>query len=251
MSLLNARTEFVSLTGRHDLVVDFAGADYDDNGANWFINRGVEYLDLIMPNPKSEREYKVDLAADAYVLTIERCIAVHEVWAANADGRHLLEEKTEKWMKDSYPTPYTTYTGALPKYWVHAKSELSPDLKALRSDTYDTQFTFDYQDTLFHTDGTPHYNKFRIIVMPPADEIYTMTVKGRFFAEALSADADENYWTYVHEDLVVLAAAMVMERTFRNFTGVKEYREEIMDKLSLIDSGIVDEESHNATEMEG
>ncbi len=251
MSLVSARTEFARLAGRHDLVTDFDGGDYTDNGADWFIQRGLDELDLMLPMPKSEKQYKVDLAADGYLLTVQRIIALHEVWMANADGRWQLDEKDEQWMKDNYPTPYSSLTGARPLYFTQMRSELSPDLVALRSDTYTSQFTYDFQDVLFHTDSTPHYKKIRIIVMPPSDVIYTVSVVGRFHSEELSAEADENFWTYNHEDLVVLAAMMIMEKTFRNWTGVNEYREEIMNKLTLLDKGVAEQESYNINQMEG
>lgn len=251
MSLVSARTEFARLSGRHDLVTDFGGGDYTDNGADWFIQRGLDELDLMLPLPKSEKQYKVDLTADSYLLTVQRIIALHEVWMANADGRWQLEEKDEQWMKDSYPTPYSDLTGARPKYYTQMRSELSPDLKDLRSDDYTSQFTFDYQDVLFHTDDTPHYKKIRVIVMPPSDETFTASVVGRFLSEEISEESDENFWTYNHEDLVVLAAMMMMEKTFRNMTGVREYREEIMNKLTLIDKGAAEQEQYNINQMEG
>lgn len=254
MSLLSARTQFCKLSGRHDLVTNFAGGTYTDNGANWFINRGIDELDLMMITPKSMRDYKVNLAANAYIVTPQRVIAVHEVWIADNDGRWQLEEKDESWMRDKYPTPYSELTSGLPLYYAHFKSELSPDLKALRSTTYTTQYTYDHEDVLYHEgegDASPHYKKTRLIVMPPTDVLRTVSVKGRFFSEELSTDTDENYWTYVHEDLVTLAAMMIMERTFRNYSGAEEYRNEIVKKLNLLDMGLVEEECNNVTQMEG
>jgi len=44
---------------------------------------------------------------------------------------------------------------------------------------------------------------------------------------------------------------MTMERTFRNYSGAEEYRNEIIKKLNLLDMGLVEEECNNVTQMEG
>ena len=47
MNLLQIRTKFVQLSGRYDLVVDAAGGDYSDNGADFFINAGFGIFRMI------------------------------------------------------------------------------------------------------------------------------------------------------------------------------------------------------------
>jgi len=44
MNLLEIRTEFIKQSGRYDLVTD--ATSWADNGANFYINSGQDYLDV-------------------------------------------------------------------------------------------------------------------------------------------------------------------------------------------------------------
>lgn len=56
MNRLQLRKKLVEVTGRHDLVTDYPAADYTDNGADYFIDAGMEYLDLMFGYLKPRQE---------------------------------------------------------------------------------------------------------------------------------------------------------------------------------------------------
>jgi len=250
MALEDIRIDFVRLSGRHDLVADFASGNYVDNGANFFINMGQKMLDRERLNriPKNAMRYQKNLTAGQFVLDIENVRAVKEVWAINSTGRILLTKRDIGYLRTTYKTAWGSYTRGTPVDWAIGVNNLAPQQDQLTSGVgspYTAQFSYDYEDLIFSDEAdAPAYGKTSIIVMPPVDETYTVAIWGQFFQKKLldTVGNTKNYWTEVQPEVLVLAALWAHEVTKRNTEGANDWMMQITKYLDDILLDVIDEE---------
>lgn len=245
MAISDIRQDFCRLSGRHDLVIDFASGVYTDNGANFYINMGQKMLDRKNRIPMEAMRYQKNLTAGQFQLNITNVRAIKEIWATNGDGRNILTKRDIGYLKENYATAWGSYTRGTPADWAIGVSALAPQQDQLTSGNYTGDFTYDYEDLILSdSSSAPHYNKASIIVMPPVDSTYTISVWGRFFQKKLTDTAGEtkNYWTEVHPELLTLSALWAHEVTNRNTEGAKDWMAAIDEYIMGIEKDQVDEE---------
>lgn len=249
MGLSTVRASFVALSGRKDLVK----GDGTDNGANAYINAGQDYLDAHQLTPKSISHYLKDIASGVYKLEVANLRILHEVWIINADGRTQLEEKTLNWIKTEYGEDFDDIETGTPLYYCRDVSGLSPQQAELTSDTYTTDFTYGHETIIFGN----HWKKSNIIIMPPPDEVFTVDVVAEFYSKTLADNAvgesysDKSYWTEVHPGLLVDSALMMLERSYRNTSGMLDWKNSIELTLQGIDFDLVSQDIAGVSAMEG
>jgi hypothetical protein len=97
-----------------------------------------------------------------------------------------------------------------------------------------------------------HEVRSSILLMPPVDASlkYTLEVRGLFYTDALSTDADISYWTEENELLLIFAAAYMMELTYRNTEGAKDWLGSVMTIVEGLDKDIVEEQITGISSME-
>lgn len=230
MTLLAVRQAFRQATGRLDL----APLDDSDSGADQFINRGIRLLDRWQPTVKSEARFTFDLTVGSYRQNFEQCLGINEVWIVNADSRTQLLKQSLGWIRANFDSPFSSVEVGTPAHYSEIPIGLSPEQE---SDTAGN-VTYDDGDITYGD----HYSKRGIIIMPRTDQLYTVNVVGFFGSFVLSADADQNYWTEEHEDLVVFAAAYILERFYRNSEGANDWLSALRDGLGGIDNALVNDE---------
>lgn len=105
MNRLEARRKFCHLTGRHDLVVNYATGDYTDNGADYFLDEGMEYLDLMYGFLKPVREERF-LTTGGSLLIPELKQLISARWK-DADGEitDLIVKLTLSELEEIYEDP--------------------------------------------------------------------------------------------------------------------------------------------------
>lgn len=257
MALQDIRIDFVRISGRHDLVVDFASGDYTDNGANFYVNMGQKMLDRKNRIPKDAMRYQKDLIAGQFQLDIENVRALKEVWAVNGDGRSILTKRDIGYLKENYATAWGAYTRGTPVDWAVGVNALAPQQDQLTTGVgspYTAEFTYDYEDLVFSDESqAPHYGKMSVIVMPPVDVTYTIIVWGRFFQKKLTDTAGQtkNYWTEVHPELLVLSALWAHEVTQRNTEGAKDWMNAVDEYIQGIELDAIDEEITGMNQIPG
>lgn len=235
-TLLQVRTDFVTQTGRYDLVVDTT--DYADNGADFLIKAGQRWLDMKQWHRKSVARYKKDLAAGDHIVNIQNLRSAQEVWIANSDGRLPLSPKSLAWLREEYAKDPSDETQGTPEYYALTAHRLAPEQKALTSSNYTTEFTYDVEDVMFPDEGDAFlYDS--IIIMPPPDEAYTLEVIGYFFS-VLENDTDKSFWSVNYPEVCVLAAMLAETMFFKNSEGMKDLVISIDEFLSGIDKDHVD-----------
>lgn len=258
MTLLQVRSMFRDVTGRYDLV-DSNGADIPPilNGT-FFINAGCRFLDGRQDNPKSALWYKKDIAAGDHKVEFTYARSILEVWVQDGDGRALLEASDLKALRNDYPEAVANLTQGVPKYWAPAILGLAPSQSALiknpNSGTlYTTQFTYDWEDIIFadELNQATHWGYSGVILMPPSDGVYTISVLGEFYTDFLSADGDRNYWTERRPELLVKAAAMQLEAFYRNSAGVSDWMSAMLSELNDVDNDVAAQLAVGVTRMGG
>jgi len=254
LQLSEIRQQFATLSGRHDLVADFSGDDFDDNGADWFLDCGQRWLDRKATHKKMYSWYKEDITAGDYKLNFRYCTAVKEVWVMGADtDRAQLSKKDYNWMRSEYAEGASNEDQGVPKYYSPIVLNLGPDQIALTSSDYTDEFTYDADEILF-SDTADHILYHGILFMPPSDRTLTVSVLGRFWSPPLypsKADTLKTYWTVHHPDILILAALYSLEGFYRNREGQRDYREQLVEALVDIDAGEAEEEVQDASSMEG
>jgi hypothetical protein len=254
MNLGQIRAQFEVLSGRSDLV----NADGSDNGADFHINAGLRYLDRLIDHPKMIARYFKGISSGTYIVTFEHCRSILEVWVAgtdtNGDRVRLPLTKYEKselqgvdelFFDTNYVKMPSDITGGWPKYYAPAQLRMAPDTTVQQGNQAEVIAGFlDVAGS-----GSETYNG--IILMPPANDNYTIEVVGKFYSKELSSDTDLNFWSEVHPEVLLMAAQRSIEVFHRNTAGVQDWEGAIKLETITIDFDGVAEESADIDEMEG
>lgn len=254
MSLLTVRQQFAELSGRHDLVTDFAGGTYTNNaaniGADFFLDAGQRMLDRKFSGIKSYAWYKKDVTVGTYKIKFQSTATVKEVWCMNATtDRYQLEKKDYNWIRVNYGEVYSNLSQGAPEYYSPLVMNLAPEQAALTTVTRTTEFTYDHEEILF-TDTADHFNYQGILFMSPADTTYTMSILARFRSVTLTGSV-KTFWTEVHPDILVLAGLWTLEKFYRNREGMNDYMQAILDAVIDLEKDSVEEEVQDLDQMWG
>jgi len=208
MNLKQMRKLFAQHSGMRKYVTM---PDYGDNGANLLLQQGQKLLDFMQPAPGSNRSHLYDTAEGVYQVPLEGCRAVGSVYLLNSDGLSELTEKTTEEIRSLYTSSADEIDSGTPKYWAPT-SFLEPGEQDSTSDS----FASVYYDICFGKD----YETPALLVLPPADGVYTLEVHGRWFTKKLVNDTDESWWSINYPLALVQAAMVVIEMLNRNNEGV-------------------------------
>jgi hypothetical protein len=110
-------------------------------------------------------------------------------------------------------------------------------------------FTYDDEDLVLYSEG-PYYGYRGIVWMPPADGTYTLEIWGTFFEKILTSDEDKNFWSVVYPEILLKAASYVLETTYRNTAGMRDWLNAIDLDLQGIDHNLVDQDISGINQME-
>jgi hypothetical protein len=241
MNLLEIRTQFIKLSGRYDLVVD--STSYADNGANFFINEGIHFLERLVEVPEASARLFFPLAADEYSITFQhKCRTIREVWINSAEERFELEKVPLRDLKAFFADAIGDLETGEPRFFALAS------LRALETTAKDSLATF-LDKTWEETDKKYDYRG--IILAPPSDGNYVVEINGLFKQANLSADDDENFWTIEEPHLTIRAALFKLESTMRGASNAKAWLESIRIDCMEIDKDIVTEQTSDIDQMEG
>jgi hypothetical protein len=245
MDLLDIRTTFVQRSGRHDLVVDTT--DYEDNGANSYINEGQRWLDRNYFVDKAHGRFFKDVGTGAYGVIVPDCRVIEEVWMMNGDARFQLQKLDLNELKgvNWFNKPFSTMDTGQPKYYAPTYIRMVPENTALLIG--DSAGLIGYMDVMF----TEYYNFNAIVTFPPTDGAYSYDILGLFYHPKLTSDDQKNFWSVTYPDILLMAATRQLEVFYRNTEGVNDWTKTIQNELTNIDFDAVQEETQEVTQMEG
>lgn len=237
MNLLELRTQFVKISGRYDLVVDTT--DYADNGADFYIQAGQNFLDRLRDNPKSYNSVFVTLASGEWYLTFSKCRSIREVWINNSESRIELEKKHMSWLYEEYASTVANTDTNTPLYYCPAKLRSTNNI-----DQDDLGVFFNYTE-----DGS---NELRgILIFAPPDESIVVEIQGLFYSDDLDRDLATSYWTDNWPETLVKAAMHQVATFQRDHGDAANWLKAMHYDLEGIDKDGVDEMISDITQIKG
>lgn len=242
MNLVQAREQFVKLSGRYDLVVD--STDWADNGADYFLKAGLKFLDREVSFDKDHAKYFEQLAIGEWFASFADYRAIHSVWFATATERWQLSYLSPGDLQAEYGTvPYGNVSTGEPQYWTHAILRSAPE--GVAKDVVDSGYGSEIA-----VDGS-QVSKHGVILMPPTDTAGNVEIWAKFRTPWPSEETGTNFWFSEHEHVAVLAGLYQLEISFRNRQGAADWLEAIRLELHGIEKDSVEDDANQAEEMEG
>lgn len=240
MTLTEIRALFEDRSGRSDLVTSLGA----NNGADFFIQSGQRTLDRLLEVDKSWARKYATLAIGDYYAIFKGCRAVKEVWLSTSEGRVRLEKlsQTEMRLLNYEDAPDEVTSGDTIRYC----------LISLRTYPDDDKVNIDYlYDHQLEDDATEDYEYKGIIISPPTDVAAELEVFGLFYQPKLEEDADKNYWSVNHPEILLMAALYQLEVSYRNTEGAKDWMNAIRLELDGLEKDLIEEEIADVTQIEG
>lgn len=218
MTLQEVRDKTIELSGRFDLAaLDASGQPKVD----YFLKAGLGFIDRALEYPKMRGVHRVQVPRGEHKVevdafrAIERVIVTDALNVAYELDRLELEDFQERFGVPPYPASLS----ALPTHYA---------LGIMRG-----------------TPGTPNRYEARRLILFSAtlDQDYDVTVIGRYESSFVYTDENSaNYWSLRHPDVLIAAARMKMEETYRNSQGANDHRNAVLQMLRLLDFDVVAED---------
>jgi len=244
MTLVLTRKHFVEDSGRFDLVVDYEGGDYSDNGADRFITAGQRWLDRRTTHLRSHARYYKNLSLGDWYALVPEARAITAVWFSNSDGdKWKLEKKSLEEIRATFANDPADVDNADPLVYTPVSLRTIPEVDALTK--------IDQFGGTSYTTATANFAYNGLLWMAPAGSSLVLEVHGLFRQFPLVDDADMNYWTEEEEAILVMAACRQLEISYRNAQGVKDWETAVDSALFGLEADMIEEESAEITQMEG
>lgn len=255
MNLKQIKALVVELTGRHDLTSN-------TTTANFFVNAAIRFLDGYVTHRKSLARHVVRIPAGSFYVYVGDCSAIHEVWFATSEGRTRLDKRPLSELREDYASMFASLDSDLnPSQQVLATAGtgtpayyspliIAPSERQLRSVLQQTnEYGFRYDlDGLLLGD---HYNYSGVLFLPATESDASLSVVGRFTSGELSDEADYNYWSFAHPEVLAKAVAYQMETFYSNTQGVKDWMTSLEFDFRRLESDLVEEEAAEVRRMQG
>jgi hypothetical protein len=240
MNLLELRQQFMTISGRVDLV----GSAGENTGANFYINEGRKFLDRLDETSKSWGSCFRFINIGYYIASIPMCRAIKEVWATTTTARWQLKKKNLQDLISEYLcSDPAARTNGLPLYY-------SPTITTYIPPSVEVGSMEAFIQWVEIPSGDAHeYNT--IILNVPAEEKLSVDIKGLYYSAELSADTDKNHWTVNHPLLLIMAAMRAIEIVNRNTQGVNDWNNSIATEIKQLGMDLVEELIAESSQMEG
>jgi len=246
MAYKDIRQKFVEISGRYDLINPDT---WEDNGADFYLNMGQRLVDRKLTSNKMFAKYPFELTIGQVIAKTLGLRSIKEVWIANVNGKTQLTYLPLNKFRNIFPEGSNLINQYTPLYYTPAVFRPFPD------NLDDVTGLYDVEDLLL---GNTHYSYNGVIVMPPPDGDYTLTILGLFYSPVLSATLSAGVWTQTksywteNEPYVLLEAALSRLATYAgNVTSAKEHKSAMDEDLLTLDFDSVEEELVGDMEMEG
>ena len=244
MKLGEIREWFGEATGRYDLV---SQADNSDTGANKYINAGVRLLDSMYSNPKRTMRYIKSLVQGDSSVAIPLCRSIKEVWIAATDGgKSQLTKCLLQDLRASYADDADNIDQGIPLYYALNIIGLGPT----QVDSSASSFSDNNDVSDLHLPTRNYFEYNGLILMPPSDTDYTLNVYGDFSQVELEADDDQNFWSVMYPEILVISSKACLERAYYPAEYPKTINT-VREMLASIEYDEIEEEISEIGEMEG
>ena len=237
MNLKELRTQFVKISGRYDLVVD--QTDWADNGADFYIQGGQNFLDRLRDVPKALNSVFRELAAGEWYVTFSRCRAIHKIYVNNTEGRSELEKKAMSWLYAKYSGTIASTDQGTPLYYCGARLRSTDEI-----DRDSLGVFFNYaEDASSELRG--------ILIFGAPDEKIVVEIQGLFYSDELTADVSTSYWTLNYPETLIKATMLQIAMFQRDHRDAKDWMAAVTNDLDGIDRDGVDELVSDINQIRG
>jgi hypothetical protein len=244
MPLLDVRKQFITFSGRYDLIVD--RTTYANKGADFYIQSGQQYLDRLSDLFKSESRFYSPLSSSSWYVLTPGCRVVEGVSLAYSDGAKVWLTRTELATFRRYfntPPASADAKGSCCGRYAVANLRVTPQTQG--------QITLDqFGPYVYNTLGDEYANT-GILIAPATSLPSTLEVVGKFYQPRLSLDSDTSLWTEMFPFILVMAAQRALEISYRNTVGVKDWEASIDAELLGLQLDNADQESNFVTKFNG
>jgi len=204
--LRGVRKQFVTKTGRYDLVKDTNR--WIDNGADWFIREGQKLLEGMVEFGSLVTIKEFDVERGQLEVGDTRLNSIFEVFWNGTK----LEEKN---YKDFFDLDSTLGTPSCYTVAVKRDSGLSSRTQKV------------------------------VIIKSPPSESGVLAIRGRFGQSLLIKEEDENVWTEKYCGLLVKATMYQLESFYRNTQGQNDLMRSIRLELHGIEADYIEEKTED------
>lgn len=252
MDYKDVRRKFIELSGRYDLV----NPDWTDNGADFYLNAGQKWLDRLQDTGKMNAKNVQSIAAGTTKVYIDGLRAVKSVWiGVSTDGLVRLAKASLDYLRQLYEKQLGSVDQGTPKWYAPAVFRPYSDVQT----TTTLSGYYDIDDLILPTGAAPvHYTYSGIVIVPPPDQTYYLSIYGLYYSPALSATLaagtwtqTKSVWTENYPDMLIKAALMQLEIFYRNAEGSKEWKAAVLDDVVGMDKDQAEEEAADISEMGG
>lgn len=251
MDYKDIRQKFVEFSGRYDLVKP----TWEDNGADFFLNAGQKFLDRSMSNGKMKARYTASLAAGTIVIYTTLVRSIQEVWVSNSAGMYELKRETINGIRNYYEKKLSDVDRGTPAYYAPGVFRPAPDTTVAA----DVAGFYDIEDLILHvvSGNTGHWTYNGILLMPPPDVAFTISLWGLFYSPALSATLagstwtqTKSVWTECYADTLLYAALYKLETMYRNTEGAKDWKDAMLADVDGLDKDAVEDDLEGGASIE-
>ncbi len=240
MALQTVIDQVELLSGRKDLIS--GGAPTAE--AYRLMNSAQKWLDRYFETPKSIAKWYKDLAIGEALIEVVGCRAVTKVWINTTES--ATSELTKiAWdlFRLLYPDKVSNTTKGIPVTYAFPIAHFAAD----QQDTVEADISGDLylEQTVF---GDQFGNK-TIILGPPPDVIYRLSVEGLFYSKTLSAVDDVTYWTEVEPDVLAFATIYQIRVGFNDVAGAEVWKRAVVEKLRGIAQDAAVEQTAGITHL--
>ncbi len=242
MSLQTVIDQVETLTG----MKKFISGGVPTAEAYRLMNAAQKWLDRSFESPKSVAKWYKDLSAGEALIKVIGCRAVKRVWI-NTEASVVTELTKLDWdeYRALYPGKVSDTTQGIPVNYALPVAHFAAGQQAtvegdVSGDLYLEQSVF--VDT---------FTSKVIILGPPADTAYRLSVEGLFYSKTLSAVSDITYWTEVEPEVLAFATIYHIRVGLNDLTGAEVWKNNVIDKLVGIAEDAAVEQTAGVTHLEG
>lgn len=240
MTLLEMRKMFIERSGRYDLWND----DGSNNGADFYIQRGQRHLENLLSNGRQDAEHHVTLVNSSRFCLPDVRI-VKDVYAKSTTQKRTkltrvsIEQAREYLIGEDLSCEFPLYYCVFNSRGAYGETLALPDSCFL--------------DSVDDVAANLTYSQMGFLLLPVLSINLTLDVEVRTTTREplLSVDDDVNTWSSEWPELLLFSALRILEITYRNTQGVKDWDKAISDIIIPLDMDWVEDDMQSRVRMEG
>lgn len=245
------REMFCKMSGRFDLINE----DLTDNGADFYLNAGQARLDRMQNTGMMKAKNVQSVAAGTIKVYVAGLRSVHKVWVGNkTDGLIELKRASLDYLRYEYEEQLGGIDQGTPEYYAPAVFRPFPD----SSTTVSLSGYYDIDDLILAAAIPDHYTYSGIVIAPPPDTTFYVSIYGTYYSPTLSATVasgvwtqTKSFWSEVHPQILLKAALYELEVFYRNTEGAKDWNSALMVDITGLDQDAADTESYQINQIGG